>query len=291
MTPALEHLPRENEESFVVRNFDYNYYPTPWHYHPEYELVLVTESTGRRYIGDHICDFKPGNLALIGPDLPHTYRNEADFYHPSSDLRAKSIVIHFSEASFGHNFLGLPEAKPIKDLLDRSKMGLEITGSTNRLVSNKLHEIVGLTGLKRWFCLLEMLVILSGSKDLKPICQSSSIGKNDKESIRLCLVFDWILCNYQKALKVTDAAAICNMSESAFSRFFSQRTRKTFSTYVNELRLNKACILLQENELSVTEICYKCGFNNISNFNRQFLKQYKLNPIKYRKMFLELAHF
>lgn len=289
MKAKLEHLPKEKEESFVVKNFDYSYYPTPWHYHPEYELVLVTESTGRRYIGDHICNFKPGNLALIGPNLPHTYRNEAHYYQSENNLRARSIVIHFSEDTFGNNLLMLPEIKPIRNLLENSRFGLDISGKTNILISEKLQRIVSLSGLQRWFCLLEMLVILSESKELKPICQSSFVGKNDKESMRLCLVFDWILCNYDKPLRVTEAAVICNMSESAFSRFFSQRTRKTFSSYINELRLNKASLFLKENELSVTEICYKSGFNNISNFNRQFLKQYQVSPIKYRNMFLELS--
>jgi transcriptional regulator GlxA family with amidase domain len=167
-------------------------------------------------------------------------------------------------------------------------MGLDITAKTNKVISEKLEQIVTLTGLRRWFCLLEMLVILSESKDLKPICKTSFIGKNEKEAQRLCLVFDWILNNYTTDLRVTEAAAICNMSENAFSRFFAQRTRKTFSAFVTELRLNKAAKLLKENELPVTEICYECGFNNISNFNRQFLRQYEVNPVKYRKMFLSV---
>ena len=79
MKPALEHLPLEREESFVTKYFDYNYYPTPWHYHPELELVLVTESTGKRFIGDSISDFAAGNLAFIGPDLPHTYINDEKY--------------------------------------------------------------------------------------------------------------------------------------------------------------------------------------------------------------------
>jgi AraC-like DNA-binding protein len=288
MKPALEHLPRENEESFVVKYFDYHYYPTPWHYHPEYELVLVTESTGKRFIGDHICTFEPGNLALIGPNVPHTYQNDGVYYEPGSALRAKSIVIHFSEASLGSSFFGLPEIKPITQLLEKSSMGLDITGKTNEIISEKLEQIVTLSGMRRWFCLLEMLVILSESKELKPICKTSFIGKNEKEAQRLCLVFDWILSNYTTDLRVTEAAAICNMSENAFSRFFAQRTRKTFSSFVTELRLNKAAKLLKENELPVTEICYECGFNNISNFNRQFLRQYEVNPVKYRKMFLSV---
>jgi AraC-like DNA-binding protein len=287
MQPTLEHLPRESEESFVVKYFDYHYYPTPWHYHPEYELVLVTESTGKRFIGDDVCNFEPGNLAFIGPNLPHTYQNDKKYYEPNSNLRAKSIVIHFSENSLGENFLSLPETLPIKKLFDLSNGGLDIVGKTNTIISEKLQQIVGLKGLQRWFCLLEILTILSSSKDLKPISKTSVVGKNEKESQRLLIVFDWILQNYEKDLRVTEAAAICNMSSNAFSRFFAQRTRKTFSNYVTDLRLNKAAKLLKETELSITSVCFDCGFNNLSNFNRQFLKQYHLSPVKYRKMFLD----
>ena len=286
MKPALEHLPKEKEESFVVKYFDYNYYPTPWHYHPEYEIVLVTESTGKRFIGDHSCNFEPGNLAFIGSNLPHTYRNDEKFYKPKAKLRAKSIVVHFSEASLGSDFLQLPEAKILQKLFQQSAMGLDINGHTNSVVSSQLEEMVGLSGMRRWLCLLEMLNTIAESKELTPICKTSLIGKNEKESQRLCTVFDWILHNYERDLRVTEAAELCNMSVNAFSRFFTLRTRKTFSSYVSNLRLNKAARLLVENELSVSDICYDCGFNNISNFNRQFLKQYEVNPVKYRKMFL-----
>jgi len=288
MKPALEHLPREKEESFVVKYFDYNYYPTPWHYHPEYEIVLVTESTGKRFIGDHICNFEPGNLAFIGSNLPHTYRNDEKYYQQGSSLRAKSIVIHFSEASLGNDFLSLPEAKPLRKLFQQSATGFDINGKTNTTVSMQLEKIIGLSGMRRWLYLLEILNTIAESKDLIPVCKDSMTGKNEKESERLCLVFDWILHNYERDLRVTEAAEICNMSVNAFSRFFSLRTRKTFSAYVSNMRLNKAARLLVENELSVSDVCYDCGFNNLSNFNRQFLKQYEVSPVKYRKMFLEV---
>lgn len=288
MKPALEHLPKEKEESFVVKYFDYHYYPTPWHYHPEYEIVLVTESTGKRFIGDHICNFEPGNLAFIGSNLPHTYRNDEKYYQPGSSLRARSIVIHFSEASLGNDFLELPEAKSLKKLFHQSATGFDVNGNTNTVVSNQLEKIVGLSGMRRWLYLLEILNTLAESKNLVPVCKDSMIGKNEKESERLCLVFDWILHNYERDLRVTEAADLCNMSVNAFSRFFSLRTRKTFSAYVSNMRLNKAARLLVENKLSVSDVCYDCGFNNISNFNRQFLKQYGVSPVKYRKMFLEV---
>ena len=286
MKPVLEHLPKENEESFVVKYFDYSSYPTPWHYHPEYELVLVTESTGKRFIGDNITNFAPGNLAFIGPNLPHTYQNDEVYLKAKSKLRAKSIVVHFSEESLGKDFFSLPESQPIKNLFNKSVKGIDVIGQTNTTISKKLHEIIHLSGLKRWFCLMEILVMLAESKELSSICKTSLIGNNEKESKRLSVVMNWILQEYEKEIRIAEAAAMCGMSENAFSRFFSQRTRKTFSGYITELRLHKACKLLKENELSVTSICYDCGFNNVSNFNRQFLKEYKMSPVKYRKLFL-----
>jgi len=287
MKPALEHLPREKDHSFVVKFFDYNYYPTPWHYHPEYEIVMVTESTGKRFIGDHISDFHPGNLAFLGPNIPHTYRNDDKYYEENSVLRAKSIVIHFTETSLGNDFLELPEARLLRKLFEQSLHGLDIFEETHERISDKLYDIVTLSGLKRWLCLIDILLELAESKNLVQITKTTHVGYNEKESKRLCNVFDWITTNFEKNVKLSEAAQIAQMNENAFSRFFSLRTRKTFSGFVQELRLQKAAKLLVENDMSVTEVCYECGYNNISNFNRQFLNHYQMNPMTYRKTFLK----
>ena len=286
MKPALEHLPKEKDNSFVVKFFDYNYYPTPWHYHPEYEIVMVTESTGKRFIGDHISDFHPGNLAFLGPNIPHTYRNDERYYEERSAMRAKSIVIHFTESSLGNDFLELPEAKPLHKLFEESLHGLDVFGETHDSISKKLYAIVKLSGLKRWLCLVDILLELSESKTLSSITKTTHIGYNEKESKRLCSVFDWITSNFEKVIKLAEAAQIAQMNENAFSRFFSLRTRKTFSGFVQELRLQKAAKLLVENDMTITEVCYECGYNNVSNFNRQFLNHYQMNPMRYKKMFL-----
>ncbi|MGZ8536915.1 MAG: AraC family transcriptional regulator [Flavisolibacter sp.] len=286
MKPALEHLPKEKDASFVVKLFDYNYYPTPWHYHPEYEIVMVTESTGKRFIGDHISDFRPGNLALLGPNIPHTYRNDDKYYEQNSSLRAKSIVIHFTEASLGNDFLQLPEARSLYKLFERSLYGLDIYGATNQKVSKKLYDIVSLQGMKRWIGLVDILTDLAESKNMSPITKTTHVGYNEKESKRLCSVFDWVTTNFENEITLSEAAQIAQMNENAFSRFFSLRTRKTFSGFVQELRLQKAAKLLVENDMTITQVCYECGYNNVSNFNRQFLNHYQMNPMKYRKTFL-----
>jgi AraC-like DNA-binding protein len=286
MKPVLEYLPRDEEESFVVKLFDYNYYPTPWHYHPEYELVLVTESNGKRFIGDNIKNFGPGDLALIGPNVPHLYRNDTAYYQPQSTLRAKSIVVHFLPSSIGEDFLELPASKKIRDLLSRSAFGLDIEGKTNALVSKQLYSLLELKGMPRLMKLLEILNTLSETKDYQPISKQTIVGENEKESERLSKVFEYVIKNSLSEIKIKEVADLVFMAENSFSRYFSQRTRKSFSAFVIEIRLSHASKLLIETGKSVSEICFESGFNNLSNFNRQFRELYGINPLTYRKQYL-----
>lgn len=285
MKPVLEHLPKDAEESFVVRAFDYKYYPTPWHFHPEYEIVLVTESSGKRFIGDNISNFGPGNLALIGPNLPHLYRNDAAYYKSASRLKAKSIVVHFSNTSFGKDFLSLPETKKVKQLLEKSARGLDITGKAALAVSAKLEELVTLKGFSCYLKLLEILQVLSESKEYRFISGGGITGVNEKESERMDDVLKYLLKNFSENINLADAAGVAHMAENSFSRFFKQRTRKTFTTYLTELRLNHAAKLLIEKEQSIVDICYHCGFNNLSNFHRYFKAFHKVTPLNYRKQY------
>jgi AraC-like DNA-binding protein len=284
MKPVLEYLPREAGESFVTRDFEYAYYPTPWHFHPEYELVLVTESTGKRFIGDSISEFKPGDLALIGPYLPHQYRNDPKYYEKKSKLKARSIVVHFKEDSFGENFFKLPETEGIRLMLSRSIKGLHIGGKTNPVIRKKLIELVEARSFNRWILLVEILHILSGSQDLRFICNEVIRGQNPMETIRMNRIIDFVISHFHREISLSEAAAIAHMAENSFSRYFSQRTRKSFTGFVNEVRLNQASRLLAETNQSITEISMNCGFNNLSNFNRQFRKLYNKNPMAVRKL-------
>jgi AraC-like DNA-binding protein len=285
MKPILEHLPRSVKESFVVKFFEYDYYPTPWHYHPEYELVLVTESTGKRFIGDDISDFKPGNLAFIGPNLPHLYRNDPKYYEPKSRLRATSIVVHFLEDSFGEHFLNLPETEHIRSLFDRAARGMDIFGKANALISKKLQEMLNVTGFERWMILVEILHVLSTTEEYNFISTHALKGQNQKDNDRLSRVIERVIQSFQGDIRLDEIADEVNMSPASFSRYFKQRTRKTFSQFVTEIRLSHASKLLQEDQLSISEICFACGFNNLSNFNRQFKVYYKLSPLQFKKQY------
>ncbi|MNT49645.1 HTH-type transcriptional activator Btr [compost metagenome] len=142
-------------------------------------------------------------------------------------------------------------------------------------------------GISRWQSLLKILMIISTSKELEQISNSNLEGFNNKESERLTKVFEYIHSNYMNEIKLPDIAKMANMTETSFSRFFIQRTRKSLSSFIMEIRLNSACNMLQTNNANVAEIGYLNGFNNLSNFNRQFKKYYQLSPNEYRKQFLE----
>lgn len=285
MKPVLEYLPRATAESFVVRHFDYSYFPTPWHYHPEIELVLVTSSTGTRFIGDNISYFGPGNLALIGPNLPHLYKNDSKYYISERNTpRAKSIVIHFREEALG-NIWTLPEGQAISNLIKASARGLDIGGADATWVSRIMQRMVTKQGLRRWLDLVEILCIIAEGADVKPISWYAIERRNDKDSWRLNKVLELVMNHFHEEIHLKAIAEKVNMNPGSFSRYFRLRTRKTFIQFLNEIRLGHASRLLQEESLSISEICFRCGFNNLSNFNRQFKNYYGINPLSFKKQY------
>lgn len=279
----LEHLPREAEESFVVRDFNYSWYPTPWHYHPEYEIVLVTESRGKRFIGDSITDFDAGDLALIGPNLPHLYRNDAEYYAEGSALRARSIVVHFLEDSIGNDVLRLPEAQAIRTLLERAVNGIQFSGESGGEIGRKLLRLPQLKGFERWLKLMEILHAMAESQDYTFISGPGLEQYNEKDHERLQQVFEFVLSHFREDIRLEQAAALANMAPAAFSRYFKYRTRKTFSGFLLELKTGYAAKQLIHTNKNVSDICYESGFNNLSNFNRHFKSLYGLQPLQFRK--------
>lgn len=137
MHAFLEHLPLSKHNSFFAGAFRVPYFATPWHYHPEYELVLIVESYGQRFVGNTVDQFRAGDLSFIGANVPHVYTNDIAFYEGTANSEARSIVVHFSEASFGEGFLSLPQMEPLRNLLHRSKRGMDITGETRKMLTKR----------------------------------------------------------------------------------------------------------------------------------------------------------
>jgi len=288
MRPQLHKLPISPDASFLYNKWDCDYFDKPWHFHKEYELVLIDKSKGTKFIGDHVCHFEEGDLSLIGSNIPHLFRNDEEYYTKNKKLKARSIFIHFTGDFLGNHFFDIPEMKLVHKLLDRSSLALEIQGKTKKYIIHKLHEMCDEKSPRRLLTLLEILVQLSQSRDLRPLLSTGYSANNSGDTERINLVFEFIMKNYTEEIYLQEIAAKLNMSVASFSRYFKHHTRKTFSDYVIEIRIEHACRLLMENNYSISEISYKSGFENLSNFYRHFKKTVGIIPKEYRNRFLEI---
>lgn len=167
MKPRHEKLTLEPKFSFVLQKDVYPYYPTPWHYHPEFELVLVVKSTGRRTVGDHEENFSDGDLVFLGPNMPHAFQNDPKYYKGDFSLTAEAIVIQFREDFLGKDFFNLPEMIPVTQLFEKAKFGIKILGNTRSKVSEMMHTMLSSSGTGRIIQLLAILETLSLSEEIQ----------------------------------------------------------------------------------------------------------------------------
>ncbi|MDP4116247.1 MAG: AraC family transcriptional regulator [Bacteroidota bacterium] len=285
MRPQFHKLPLSTDSSFLYMCWECNYFDKPWHFHKDYELVLIDKTEGTRFIGDHVSHFKDGDLALIGPNIPHLYRNNENYYK-NKGLVAKSIFIHFTDDFLGKPFFDLPEMKLVRRLLDRASLGLDVLGKANKYVKQKLTEMKEEIPARRLLSLLDILIFLSNSNDLKYILSSGFTASNSNDTDKINIVFQFIMENYTNDIYIEEIASRLNMSVASFSRYFKHHTRKTFSQYVTQIRIAHACRLLMEDNYNISEICYLSGFDNLSNYHRHFKKLLGVIPKEYKNRFI-----
>ncbi len=286
MKAQLEQVPLCTDSSFLVREFNVPYFEAPLHFHPVFELTLITESKGKRFIGDHIDDFEVDDLVFMGPDLPHFYRCDPEYYANNPEVRARAIIIQFSDDFLGSAFFSIPEMAAIQTLLERSGRGICYYGETRKTIIGKLKAIRYAQGVEKLTQLLQMLDVLARSPEYQFLSSHAFAGQNLKDTERMNKVYEFVMEHYKAVVQIGEVTALAHMSPSAFCRYFKKRTRKTFTTFLNEIRISNACKLLLEENLSVIEICYECGFNNLSNFNRQFKAIMKVSPLQYRQQYV-----
>ena len=282
--PVFEQTPSAQWESFHCEVVRGNSYHAAWHFHPEYQLTLVIKSNGHRLVGDKIAPLHAGDLVLVGSNLPHVWQQ--DEISGGSGQAVHAIIIRFLETFAGKDFLEVPEMEPVRRLFRRSGRGLQVTGRTREAISEKIRKLPGLSGLERLAGLLAILDMLARSKELRPIASPGFLPALDRsDQARMRRVCDYINVHLTGSIDRARVAREAHLSEGAFSRFFKLRTGKTLPQFVNELRIGRACRLLVDDEARVTDVALDCGFPNLANFNRRFLKITGLSPRSYRRQF------
>lgn len=287
MKPVLYSFPKTGRESFSVQiEDDIPHFYDVLHYHPEWQITLIKESVGTRFIGDSIERFSAGDIFMIGPNLPHVFRNDKTFYEEGSDLRASFVSMYLNDSSFGTEFFHLPETRHLRLLMKKAFRGIRVMGETRKKAATLIEQVVNTEGFDRFLALLSLLNCLATSNELDYISNMSFYRpQKEIDSKKINDVFDFVMKNFSKTITLEEVATVASMTPTSFSRYFRQRTQKTFSNFLNEVRIGHACKLLLEGDYNVSEISYECGYNNISNFNRQFKAMTKFTPSEYLKRY------
>ncbi|WP_291781945.1 AraC family transcriptional regulator [Cecembia sp.] len=284
MKQALQKSRIPSNKAFVARELIAPYFDNHWHFHQEYQLFLVLEGRGTRFIGDQMKPFREFDMVFTGPNLPHLWKNDAAYFEKESKLKTHGIVVYFGADFLGNALYEKEELELIRNLFQRSLRGLEITGSTNMKLREKMKELVGKSGFESYLLLLEILKTIANSSDCQTITQAEYTNNNkESEKDRMRKVYEYVTENFQKKIQLEEVANLANMTESAFSRYFKSRMNKTFSEFLSDVRISHACKLLHEQDINISQVCYESGFNTLSNFNKQFKERMSVSPLVYRR--------
>ncbi len=280
MRAVFEHLTTGGEQSFLVRRFLVPGFTAPYHFHPEYELTLILQGEGQRYVGKQIDAFGPGDLVLLGPDLPHCWlsRNRRD------GALCEAVVIQFREQFNGGDFFTLPEFRQVRKLLALARSGLQPGAADKAWLAPAMLDLVDKDPLERLTSLFSLLGRLSSSTDLKPIDQMfSDHAYNQHETARFQRVFAYLIAHFREEITLDQVAAVANLSPTSFCRYIKTVTQKTLVELLIDMRIHYATQLLAETELPIQAVAYESGFGDVPYFNRVFRKHTQLSPLTYRK--------
>ncbi len=284
MKAADVRLLKEPDKSFIVYHETNPF--TTWHHHPEFELVLIVKGKGKRIIGDHIDRFKKEDLVLIGPYLPHQHLCDKEFYDENG-FKGEGIVVQFLKDFLGEGFMDLPENSEINKIFRSASRGIKIYGRTKEKIIPHMYKIVHESGFDQLYTLFTIFKILVNSEQLKILSSPAFEEPYISDfNIPMQKALDFILQNFQKTIHIDDIREFTNMSNTAFYSAFKKTFRMSFKEYLLRIRVGYACKLLIQDNLHISEIAYDSGFENISNFNRQFKKIKGITPSNYRKNFI-----
>ena len=280
--PTYEHIITNADETFLWRLDDYPWERNVWNYHPEIEIHLLRNASGMAFVGDHIGEFHPGYLTIVGSNLPHDWVTPTE---PGEIIRGRDVIIQFDPERVMSISAMLPEVAQLNSFFARSERGLVFHGESRRIATEIIDSMEIAKGFARLSLFIQLLDILSSSQEFDILSSTEFSLKLDAETLdvlqrSLTYIFERLATD----IHLREVADLAGMSESAFSRFFKKNTGNSFTDHVNKLRVWQACKLLAETDMPITDICFEVGYLNISNFNRTFLRQHRMTPSAYRRL-------
>ena len=286
MKPLYQDLPFPIDSHIHYYIEDLPHFIVPWHYHPAIEIMYITRGIGTRFVGDCIEQYEEGDVCMIGPNLPHEWRNDDAYFDKESGLRATCICLFFKREIFDPNFIRLPEMNNIRDLIERSRRGLKFTGKSKLEITRFIRSSVNDVGVRKVTNLLTLLELMATSTEYELLASvgfTNSVNSEDFE--RFNKVYKFLVKNFATSIRLEEVSTLVGLTPTAFCRYFKERTKKTFVEYLNEMRIGYSKKLLLENKMKISTISGEVGFPNLSNFISQFKKVTGMSPSQFQKQF------
>lgn len=266
--------------SFSVKLFEDKEFPAAWHFHKEYELTYIIKSTGIRYVGNSMDSFEHDDLVMVGANLPHCWKTIGE---QTEDV--KCIVIQWHEDLL-QNWLNKEEIKHIHALLKRSQRGIKFNKPFARELKKNLLQLVRAQSFERLILFLQVLQKIALTTEFELLAGSSFANSlSSKESERINIIYTYLKENHLEKITLRNIASEVSMSNDTFCRFFKKTFNTSFFSFLNEYKVSIASKMLIDTDLSVSEVGYKTGYNNLTFFHRQFQKHLGMSPSKYRKAY------
>ncbi len=248
---------------------------THWHFHVEMELTLFTSGEGTRFVGDHIGSFGPGDLVLLGESLPH-------YWHSRGSSSGLSVQWHFP---LGHPFWAFPETAPLTDLFRQAGRGLHLSGEAAAQVAGWMQYLTRAEGMEQLALLMRILsqIFRAPAGQRGPLSvRSFALAAESHYQQAIAKAVRHLVAHFREEVRLEEVLKLTHLSRPTFARQFKKHSGRTFSEFVNRLRLQAACRDLLESDRSVLEIALGSGFTQVSFFNRLFRRVMKCSPLQYR---------
>ena len=289
MPASFEQISLNPNESFYIGVFQDNLEKGTWHYHHKLELSFVTEGKGKRIVGDSIEDFGPGDMIFIGAKLPHVWIAEQNIFGLENARSLESVYLQFGQDILPEEILKLPELIHVKKALKLSERGVHITGDTLNEVSRLMLELPYEDNFTRMIYFYQIMNAIGRSSSNILLASENYVNRRFKSTnVRITKIHEYLMSNFHEDVNLEQIARLVHMVSGSLCRFFKAETGMTIFDYLNKIKVDYACSLLLNKDLSIAEIALDCGFNNLSHFNKQFKKIMDITPSLYRKQFVNL---
>lgn len=277
-------IPKSSKELIRYQVDQQPYFYDKLHQHPEIQLSCILSGEGKLIVGDYIGRFGPGDIFLLGRNVPHVFRSDDAYYQPDSDKQSHSIIVFFDLHAFGGKFWAAEELQEAKDFFEQLNGCYKVSVADQDAFTQQVIQLKQKESLEKVLSALQLVNILMQQATLERLNLADQMHNlSEREGKRMEQVVQFLVEECHRSLTLEEVASIANMSREAFCRFFKERTRKTLVTFINELRVSNACHALLHTDQTIAGIAFSCGFANLSHFNRVFLKTLGTTPRQFRR--------